>query len=66
MRESDFRDWAILSVSEFLTIMIVIDPILYLILASVMIKKEEERDIKRRADTNDDAIEYYTSKSTDK
>ena len=46
--------------------MIVIDPILYLILASVMIKKEEERDIKRRADTNDDAIEYYTSKSTEK
>jgi hypothetical protein len=61
MRESDFRDWAILSVSEFFIIMIVADPILYLILASIMIKKEQNRDIKRRSDTNDDIITYYTS-----
>lgn len=65
MRESDFRDWAILSVSEFLIIMIVIDPILYLILASIMIKKEENRDIKRRSDTNDDIITYYTSENNE-
>ncbi len=66
MREVDFRDWAILSVLEFLSIMIVIDPLLYLILAAIMIKKEDERDIKRKTDTNDDVIEYYTDKNNNK
>jgi hypothetical protein len=65
MRESDFRDWAILSVSEFLIIMTVVDPIIYLILASIMIKKEHNRDIKRRSDTNDDIITYYTSENNE-
>ena len=65
MRESDFRDWAILSVSEFFIIMIVVDPILYLILASIMIKKEQNRDIKRRSDTNDDIITYYTNETNE-
>jgi hypothetical protein len=38
MRYQAFRDWCILSVSGFFAIVLIIDPILYLILACVMIK----------------------------
>jgi hypothetical protein len=38
MRYQAFREWSILSVSGFFAIVLIIDPILYLILACVMIK----------------------------
>jgi hypothetical protein len=38
MRYQNFRDWCILSVSGYFAILFIIDPLLYLILANIMLK----------------------------
>ncbi len=78
MRYQSFRDWCILSLVGFFTLVFIIDPILYFILAAIMLKHQNSEgsanDNVRRGSlgrksnsserSNDQSVEYYTGKNS--
>ncbi len=64
MRENHFYDWVILSCVAFFSIIFMIDSVLYLILASIMLKKGESQSLRKDPRNNEHCVEYFTSKRT--
>jgi len=58
MYDTSFSQWAILSVAAFCVMVLVIDSLLYLILACLMLKTEHNQTFKEKG--NDSYVEYFT------
>ena len=63
MDEEQFKNWIILSIVAFLSIILVIDPVIYLVLTFLMLRKQFNLVSPESFAARDNIVDYFTSRT---
>lgn len=63
MDEEQFKNWIVLSIVAFFSIIFVIDPVIYLVLTFLMLKKQLNLVTPEEFSSRDSIVDYFTSRS---
>lgn len=65
MDEQQFKNWIILSIVAFLSIILVVDPVIYLVLTFLMLRRQFNLVTPEGLSSRENLVDYFTGRSSD-